>query len=62
MSSCIRPCPAVSAYVVRRLPEAIDPGDVVAEVFTVVWRRRDQLVQRRVLVESAEEAAQTLPC
>ena len=35
--------PAVSAYVVRRLPEAIDPGDVVAEVFTVVWRRLDQL-------------------
>ena len=35
--------PAVSSYVVRRLPEAIDPGDVVAEVFTVVWRRLDQL-------------------
>lgn len=35
--------PAVSAYVVRRLPEAIDSGDVVAEVFTVVWRRLDQV-------------------
>jgi RNA polymerase sigma-70 factor (ECF subfamily) len=35
--------PALSAYVVRRLPEATDPGDVLADVFTVVWRRLDQL-------------------
>jgi RNA polymerase sigma-70 factor (ECF subfamily) len=35
--------PAVSAYVVRRLPELTDPGDVLADVFTVVWRRLDEL-------------------
>lgn len=35
--------PVVSAYVVRRLPEAVDPGDVVAEVFTVLWRRLEEL-------------------
>lgn len=34
---------AVSAYVVRRVPESVDPGDIVAEVFTVVWRRIDDL-------------------
>lgn len=30
---------AVSAYVVRRVPETVEAGDIVAEVFTIVWRR-----------------------
>ena len=35
--------PAVSAFVLRRVPELIDPSEVVADVFTVVWRRMDAL-------------------
>ena len=35
--------PAVSSYVLRRVPETVESGDIVAEVFTVVWRRMADL-------------------
>jgi RNA polymerase sigma factor (sigma-70 family) len=34
---------AISAYVVRRVPESVDPADVVADVFAVAWRRIDDV-------------------
>lgn len=35
--------PAILSYALRRTPGAADAGDVVAEVFAVAWRRRDEV-------------------
>lgn len=59
----------MSAYVVRRVPESVDSDDIVAEVFTVVWRRIDDLpappegrlwvygIARRCLSQAARSSA-----
>lgn len=33
----------ISAYVVRRVPDAVEAADVVADVFAVAWRRIDDV-------------------
>lgn len=42
-SLCREHWPALLSYALRRTPTPADAADVVAEVFVVAWRRRDEL-------------------